>query len=502
VDALAVRPSLTDGELDGKSSGPAMPSIPSRPSPGFLLQIAAILAAGVLLRLVVGLHPIWWLAWLAPVPVLILAFRFGGPKSGWMVFVAALVGASVNFHYRRSVFPLPIAALGTGIQALVWTLVVLQTRRVVIRYKAAWTVLAYPVFWVAVDTLAAAFKDSGNEGSLAYTQIPCLPILQVASLFGVGGLLFLLTLVPSTLALAIAYGCTVRRAWLAYAGTFLILAAAIAFGLARLRHPAHGRETGLGLVAIDDAIGPKATPGYMKSIWDEYDRHISSLSAQGAEVIALPEKIGLVTPTTAAKWRQHLGDMAARNHVWIEAGVGIDDGQLRVNRAWLFTPDGTLAATYDKQHLAPGEHGFAAGHDIVVQSIHGRVYGIAICKDMFFAALGGLYGERETAVMLVPAWNPGWEDARMEGWNTLVRGVENGYAVVRVAREGFMTVSDAYGRIVAETESKPLPGSALLARLQVPERVHTLYTRIGDPFGWLCVAASAVLLLLGRRRPG
>lgn len=478
--------------------------MPSRSSRAFLkisFQITATLAAGVLLRFVVGLHPIWWLAWLAPVPVLLLAFRSSGPESRWVVFVAALVGVSVNFHYRRSVFPLSTAVFATGVQALVWTLVVLQARRLVIRYQAAWTVLAYPVLWVGVDTLAAAFKDSGNEGSLAYTQIPCLPILQVASLLGVGGLLFLVTLVPSTLAVVIAFGRTVRRAWLAPAGTCLILAAAIAFGLTRLQHPVQGRETKLGLVAIDDAIGPNATPYFMKSIWDEYDRHIGSLSAQGAEIIALPEKIGLVTPPIAAQWQQHLGEVAARNHVWLEAGAGIDDGESRVNRAWLFNPEGTLTATYDKQHLAPGEHGYVAGHDSMVQSIHGRVYGVAICKDMFFAALGRAYGDRETAVMLVPAWNPGWEDARMEGWNTLLRGVENGYAVVRVAREGFMTVSDAYGRIVAETESKPLPGNALLAKVPVTDRVPTLYTQIGDLFGWLCVAASVVLLLLGRRQP-
>ena len=478
-----------------------MPSTPSHPFQKVFFQIAAALTAGVLLRLVVGLHPIWWLAWLAPVPLLVLAFRSSGPESRWMALVAALVGAGVNFHYRRSVFPLPTAVFATGVQALVWTLVVLQARRLVMRYRAASTVLAYPVLWVAVDTLAAAFKDSGNEGSLAYTQIPCLPILQVASLFGVGGLVFLVTLVPSTLALAFTFGRTVRRPWLAPAGTCLILAAVVAFGLTRLQHPAQARDIKLGLVAIDDAIGPKATRIYMKSIWDEYDRRISSLSAQGAEIIALPEKIGLVAPATATHWQQHLGEVAARNQVWIEAGIGIDDGQSRVNRAWLFSPDGTLATTYDKQHLAPGEHGFVAGHDSLVQSIHGHVYGIAICKDMFFAALGRVYGKRDAAVMLVPAWNPGWEDARMEGWNTLLRGVENGYTVVRVAREGFMTVSDAYGRIVAETESKPLPGNALLAKVQVAERVPTLYTQIGDLFGWLCVAASAVLLSLGRRQP-
>jgi apolipoprotein N-acyltransferase len=255
-------------------------------------------------------------------------------------------------------------------------------------------------------------------------------------------------------------------------------------------------------VAIDDAIGPKASPSYIKSIWDAYDLHISSLSAQGAEIIALPEKIGLVSPTTATQWRQHLSRLAALNHVWIEAGVGIDEAKGRRNQAWLFNPDGVLAATYAKRHLSPGEqHDYLPGDGYIVHSIHGQTYGLAICKDMFSAALGRAYGKLDSAVMLVPAWNPTWEDARIEGYNTLVRGVENGYTVVRVAREGFMTVSDAYGRIVAEKPSQPLPGSVLLARVPSVGRVPTVYSDIGDLFGWLCVAAGLVLLFVGRQPP-
>jgi apolipoprotein N-acyltransferase len=462
-------------------------------------QIAASLAIGFLFWFVMGLHPVWWLAWVAPVPLLIVAFRFSGPQALWMVFVAALIGASAMFHYRRLVFPLQLVIVVTAGQALVWAMVVMQVRRLVILYKAAWTVLAYPVLWVAVDTLVAVLRHSGNETSLAYTQVECLPILQITSLFGVGGLLFLLTLVPSTLALSIAFGRVLSRAWLAYVGTFVVVAASLAYGFARLQHPIQGRETMLGLVAIDDAIGLKASPAYTKTIWDEYDRHISALRAQGAEIVALPEKIGLLTPTTAAQWQLHLSELATRNHVWLEAGVGIDDGKGLVNRAWLFTPDGTLTAAYQKQHLSPGEVEYVPGNEFVVRSINGHGYGIAICKDMFSAAIGRVYGNMDTAVMLVPAWNPTFEDAWAEGRNTLTRGVENGYAVVRVAREGFMTVSDAYGRVLAEKKSNPLPGSPLLAKLTVADQVPTLYTRTGDLFGWICVAASAVLLSMGRR---
>ena len=478
-----------------------MQSSPSRRHLRVPLLLAASVLLGLLLRLIVGLSPVGWLAWLAPAPLLALAFRLPGREAWGTVLLAALIGVSANFHYRLLIFGPLAASAATASQAIVFSLVVMQARRLVIRYQAAWTVLAYPVLWVAVDTLGSVLKNSGNEGSLAYSQVECLPILQVVSLFGIVGLLFLVTLVPSTLAMAGAFGRVVPRAWLAYAGTLLLLAASIVFGLARLHHPVSGRKTTLGLVAIDDAIGLKASPSYIKSIWDEYDRHVSSLSAQGAEIIVLPEKTGLLAPATASQWQRHLGELAARHHVWLEAGVGIDDGEGRVNRAWLFTPAGTLTASYDKQHLAPGEHGYLAGAADVVQQMQSHRYGLAICKDMFFAALGRAYGDRDAAVMLVPSWNPTFEDARAEGLNTLTRGVESGYAVVRVAREGYLTVSDAYGRILAEKKSSPLPGTALLATIRVADRMPTLYGRIGDLFGWVCVAASAVLLSIGRRWP-
>jgi apolipoprotein N-acyltransferase len=74
---------------------------------------------------------------------------------------------------------------------------------------------------------------------------------------------------------------------------------------------------------------------------------------------------------------------------------------------------------------------------------------------MHFAALGRAYGQRQAAVMLVPAWDFDYLDAWMEARTTVVRGIENGYAVVRSSREGFLTVSDAYGRIWRSVRAAP-----------------------------------------------
>jgi apolipoprotein N-acyltransferase len=373
----------------------------------------------------------------------------------------------------------------------------------VIRYQTWWTALVYPVFWVAVDTLMAALLPDGDWGSLAYTQSDFLPILQTTSLFGTAGVLFLVCLVPSTLALAFAYGKELSKGWRAYGGTILLVGASIAYGVERLQQPVQGKPTMFGLVAIDDAIGLQASASYIKSIWDAYDRHIASLRAQGAEIIVLPEKIGMVRPETAEQWRRHLSERAAQNHAWIEAGVGIDDGKSQTNVCWLFAPEGTLVATYQKHHLAPPERHqtppYIAGEAFELRAIDGHPFGLAICKDMHFASLGQAYGIRGVSTMLVPAWDfdlDGWLEAR----TTMIRGVENGYAVVRSAREGLMTVSDAYGRILAEKKSISLPGSMLLAKLAVADQVPVLYTRIGNLFGWICVATSVFLISIGRRQ--
>jgi apolipoprotein N-acyltransferase len=117
---------------------------------------------------------------------------------------------------------------------------------------------------------------------------------------------------------------------------------------------------------------------------------------------------------------------------------------------------------------------------------------------MHIAALGRAYGQRHAAVMLVPAWDFDYLDGWMEARTTLVRGIENGYDIVRASREGLLTASDAYGRILAEVPSSAMPGRSLLVKVVIAAPTPTLYTRIGNVFGWLCVAAPAVFLSLNR----
>jgi len=462
------------------------------------LKALLALAAGIALRQVVSLHPVWWLVWLAPALLLIIAIRFHLRDARWMVPLACVIGATANFHYFSLVMPLPAVILSITLESLLWTLLVLATRRVVLCYKSWWTVFVYPVLWVAADTLLAALSPDGNWGSLAYSQGDKLAVIQVASLFGTAGVLFLIALVPSVIGLAVALHSSLRRGWVAWSIAALLLASSLLYGLVRLHQPLRGTETTFGILSIDDPIGLRASDTYAAAILDHYDWRIAALAEEGAQVIVLPEKIAMLTPAKALDLQHRLGAAARENHVWLEAGVGIYDGRTPTNWAWLFSPDGTLAATYEKHHMAPPERRdhYATGNGYTVATIAGARYGLAVCKDMHFSALGRAYGRRNASVMLVPAWDFAYLDGWLEERTTAFRGVENGYSIVRASREGLLSASDPYGRVLAETTSSVMPGRSLLVKVVVAPPVPTLYTRIGNLFGWLCVIAAPAFIVL------
>ncbi|MBA5635896.1 hypothetical protein H3H37_02380 [Duganella sp. LX20W] len=463
-------------------------------------RLALAVALGALLHFALRLEPVWWMAWLAPAPLLAVALRSRAGEARWTMLVAALTGFAPNLPYLYSVVGIAGAPLIVLLLSLLWMAIVMATRRIVLRYPRWWTVFAYPLLWAGADTLMANLLPDGNWNSLAYTQAGFLPALQASALAGAAGVVFVLSLPASALALLVARGSALRHAWRAAAAAALPVAAVLAYGALRLQAPLEGQQAAFGLAAIDDAIGPQTSAATAAAIWQRYEQQAETLARQGARIIVLPEKIAILSPEQAAQQRQRLAALAARLGVWIEAGVGTDDGQHRQNLAWLLAPQGESPPTYQKHYLAPPEREFQPGSDYTLQNVGELRYGVAICKDMHFGVFGRAYGVRGADVMLVPAWDFG-ADRHLTAAMTAMRGVENGYTVVRAARDGLLSVHDPYGRVLAMRDSAPMPGATLLATVQAGPQLATLYTRTGDAFGWLCTAIAAVLVVLSRRRP-
>jgi apolipoprotein N-acyltransferase len=121
--------------------------------------------------------------------------------------------------------------------------------------------------------------------------------------------------------------------------------------------------------------------------------------------------------------------------------------------------------------------------------------GIEICRDMDYPELARRYANQHVGLVLVPAWDQGvGVDAAWHGHLSLMRGVEDGFTMVRDAKNGLLTASDDRGHVLAE-KSTHSDGTLVTMLAAVPERHDsTLYQKWGDWFAWVDLAALSALL--------
>jgi apolipoprotein N-acyltransferase len=203
--------------------------------------------------------------------------------------------------------------------------------------------------------------------------------------------------------------------------------------------------------------------------------------------VLLPEAVLRTDLAGSQRIARAFAAFARGRRATLVVGIVVDVGDRVTNRALVATPDGRTA-WYVKQHLVPGlERQSTPGtRNLVFASPAGNT-GVAICKDMHFPTLGRSYAREGAQLMLVPALDFDVDDRMMEAV-TAMRGIEGGYAVARAARHGMSFVSDPYGRIVGARRSGAATAT-LTARIPSALTAPTLYARVGDLFGWACIAA-------------
>lgn len=462
-------------------------------------RFGAALGSGALLFFALGLRPVWWIAWIAPIPLLLAALHGSRAEARLLTAFASAVGLASLVPYYVSVQG-PIGLIIMPLQIAQWIFIVSFTHAVVRRSDHWLTVFAYPLICSALDALISTFSPHGTFGSFAYTQMDALPVIQIASVGGTPAVVAVVSLFTSAVVLGLYQLRPRSQPMLTYGFPVLLLVLAIGYGCWRLAksRPA-AVSVPVGMVAIDDVISQKIAHEKVEEIWRGYDEAVTRLAEAGARIVVLPEKIDPDEPHPEAR-RAALSETARRTAVFLVVGVGLREQSGWRNRAWLFGQNGDLLAAYDKQHLVPGWEGsMTAGDENVIVSINDRRFGLSICKDMHFASFGRGYGKEGVVAVLEPAWDFG-RDAWMAARIAALRGVENGYAVVHSARGGLLTASDRYGHFVAETPSSILPGSAVIAHVPTSSPSPTLYARFGGWFGWVCVGAAALLRLPSIRR--
>jgi apolipoprotein N-acyltransferase len=214
----------------------------------------------------------------------------------------------------------------------------------------------------------------------------------------------------------------------------------------------------------------------------------------------MPEKLGVAVDPDTRDTDSLFRALAEKTKARIVAGMIHVSPPLKYNEARMYAP-GTPPHEYHKQHmLPPFESSLEPGKTLTLVREPSGTFGVAICKDMDFTSPSRRYGEAGVGLLLVPAW-----DFVLDRWAhghiAVMRGVESGFSIARAAKQGYLTVSDDRGRILAETQSDSAPFASLVTDVPTVHHV-TLYLLWGDWFAWLAMATFVFALarLYGLRR--
>lgn len=430
---------------------------------------AATLLSAAFIWLGTGLHPIWWLTWIAALPILLVAPKVSAGTAARMAFVAWALGSCNNFPYLYTTLHLPLwLAIWSSVGgALVFAMAVRYWRR----SKGIRAAILFAGIWVVYEFLRYRLSIHSTWDNLAYSQVNSPHVIQLAALTGVMGISFVVLFLQALIA--------TRQS---HATALAIFTAASLFAYSHYR-----LQTDLGptwKVALATSDQP---PDLTRYAIDS-----QALLARGAKVVVLPEKTKKITDADLPAIDAQFG--AASQNGLIALGLerwtalDLTHGAKR-NETRLYD-HGHLRAIYEKQHmLPPFEDHLLVGHETVAFPYSDTIVGTAICKDMTFPSLGCDYGKAHAGLMLIPAWDF-TEDAAYSDRIAVLRGVENGYSILRAPREGNLIASNALGQIQAEIASGSKPFVTLETQLPV-RHFDTLYTQWGD---WLLYPLALLLV--------
>jgi predicted amidohydrolase len=239
---------------------------------------------------------------------------------------------------------------------------------------------------------------------------------------------------------------------------------------------------------------------------------IREAAGQGASFVATPEMTNILEPDrprlrSLARPEREDASVAAFSVLAQELGLWLSIGSLAlqgpgeklVNRSLLFTPDGGIAARYDKIHLfdvdlPTGEslresHAYDGGAEAVLVETPLGAIGLTICYDMRFPHLYRALAKAGAKLFTVPsAFTVPTGQAH---WHVLLRAraIETGSFILAAAQGGrhesgretygHSLIVSPWGEVLAEAGTEPGIviadidlAQADLARARIPALVH------------------------------
>jgi apolipoprotein N-acyltransferase len=478
-----------------------------------------------------------FLAWFALVPLL-FALRDQTVRTGlWLsgsfglVFFCGTVYWVTNSVHFYGHVPLLPASLITLLLCVILALFIVPFGGALVHIRATHSrllFLAAPALWVTLEYARTHLFSGFPWALLGYSQYRSLPVIQIADLFGVYGISFLIVLVNIGIAEVLAD----RKRYFPLLAAAIMTAVVVGYGYYRLNAPESAGSIRIAVVQGNIEQDKKWDPSYQGEVVATYKRLTLKALEQRPDLVVWPET---ATPFYFGgsgdneKWTNDLRQFVRiMNTSLLFGSATYEVKPARVidlrNSAFLLDRDGATSAVYNKMHLVPyGEYipmkkilffveklvqaigDFQTGTEYTVMKVRppaGNAVALStvICYEIIFPDLVRRFVNNGATVMTTitnDAWF-GRTGAPYQHFSMAVlRAVENHVPIARAANTGISGFIDAKGRIL---ETTGIFTEAYLTRSLSPSTKKTIYTRYGDIFSWLCLLASIALLALPAKK--
>ena len=224
----------------------------------------------------------------------------------------------------------------------------------------------------------------------------------------------------------------------------------------------------------------------LSSVADELFLKTELEAQAGAKIVFWSELNGAVLKQDEDMLLQQASDMAKQEEIYLIVSLLVKTPyvDLKENKTVAFNPQGELISEYFKHGRSIGE--LCQKGDGILKSFdteYGRIAPF-ICSDMAFSSKIQQAGRDNVDILIVPASD--WKEMTLLAAKTaIVRGVENGSNIIRHTNNGMSIVSDFRGSVLAQTDYFQSDTKTLSAQVITKGR-FTLYSYIGNLFVYLC----------------
>ncbi|MBN2389776.1 MAG: hypothetical protein JXR84_03575 [Anaerolineae bacterium] len=377
-------------------------------------------------------------------------------------------------------------------------------RRFHARTDFRWFLLQGIVAWVGIELIRIFIPIAGTWGFVAYTLHSQPWLIQPASIFGIFGVSALIILVNYALGLGALRLWDRRwplddamptptlhltRRWLIVAGATL----GVWTGLSLILLFAPEGPT-VRVAAIQPAASPIISANQDKAtlVAQLHARMVEQTreaAAQGAQVIVWPE--GALQYDPQVQDPLELAALARETGTYLVIGYVVDVTEhVFRNEATVISPDGAFLGIFGKDHpvVFGGETSPTRGTYPVYETPFG-VLGTIICYDLDFTDTARKLTRQGAQLIAVPSND--WPGIAYKHYTHVVfRAVENRAAMVKADGGYDSAVVDPRGRVLA-LATHPEGGEATLVADVPLGNGNSLAARLGDWFGWLCLAGMA-----------